>query len=522
KLLGVEIFNRVPLPVSGKARKKVKGKVLSTGISCLQGNLDWDPIAMRDFLNRFMDPFYASFLLNAVAFVIADVRANVLQGRALYITEKDPQTRRSHPSLDCLILKPFPILPKYGYTPKFIIVNTDAALFDLWSLAGLPGVPRPINIAAFKGDSDTWWRRTFCIEQVETVQTGNRRFRGAVYLDGVSCRVSVKKKVSGSEIEEDDESDDGGGGGEVAVADAGEDSDDEFRLPPLRDIEGTSSAPLDKKRKRTTKSHEPPKSSPPLPVPGFDQYFVPVDIPEGTTVWGIDPGRRDPIHAVSSTGQTYRVSLAHYYQLCGFTGARKRREKWMKQSPTVQDALNRMSHETYKTSELDTFDRYLNDLLPNLSLLLDFYFRQRHRRSGIDSYIRTQKAWHEITRPFANSVVALGAALFAHNSRRHATGPLKKLRQKLKDRAYALRLIGEYNTSRVCHVCDGFFDANNQRWWALRVCRDVCNGQIFNRDYNAAKNILEIFFFMNENSGMRPEPFFYGWEELPPRPGVHQ
>ncbi|KAJ3264116.1 hypothetical protein HK104_006523, partial [Borealophlyctis nickersoniae] len=228
KLLAVEIFNRVPLPVSGKARKKVKGKVLSVGISCLQGVVNWDPITMREFLERFMDPCYASFLLNALAFVIEDVSANVLRGRALYITEKDAQTRRLHPTLveaklhfetwipihyailqryeeyagspttrkDCLILKPFPILPKYGLTPKFIIVNTDQALFDLWNLAGWPGV-QPTDKAAFKEDSDTWWRRTFRIEQVETVQTRNRHFRGAVYLDGVSCRVSVKKRVLG-------------------------------------------------------------------------------------------------------------------------------------------------------------------------------------------------------------------------------------------------------------------------------------------------------------------------------------
>ncbi|KAJ3286953.1 hypothetical protein HK104_008802 [Borealophlyctis nickersoniae] len=250
--------NRVPLPVSGKARKKVKGKVLSTVLGCLQGIANWDPITMRGFLQQFMDPCYTTFLLDAVTYVEDDIRANVLQGRALYITEKDAQTRRSHPTLveaklqfekwipvhfailqrfeyyarsettrkDCLIFKPFSILPKYGLTPKFIIVNTDQTLFDLWNLAGWPGV-QPPDMAAFTEDSDTWWRRTFCIERVETV---NRRFRGAVYLDGVSCRVSVKKRILGPAepdgIEEDEGGEDGGGGGEFA-ADALEDSDEE-------------------------------------------------------------------------------------------------------------------------------------------------------------------------------------------------------------------------------------------------------------------------------------------------------
>ncbi|KAJ3283377.1 hypothetical protein HK104_010414, partial [Borealophlyctis nickersoniae] len=316
--------------------------------------------------------------------------------------------------------------------------------------------------------------------------------------------VSVKKRVLGraepGEIGEEEWEEDEGGEGVVVVADAEEDSDDELGLPPLREMEGTASAPLDKKRKRTAKSHERPISSPPPPDHGFDQYFVPVDIPEGTTVWGIDPGRRDPIYAVSNKGRTYRVSLEHYYQMCGFTAARKRREKWLRQARTVQQALNRLSDATYKTSALATFDAYLEALLPNLSLILDFYFKRRHRRSNFDSYIRTQRAWQEITQPFANSVVALGAALFAHNSRGHATGPLKKLRQKLKDRAYALRLIGEFNTSRVCHLCEGFFDQEKQRRWSLRVCRDVCGGRIMNRDFNAAKNILEIFLYMNTHA----------------------
>ncbi|KAJ3299480.1 hypothetical protein HK104_008750 [Borealophlyctis nickersoniae] len=550
KLVLVEIFERVWLPTSAKARKKIRAKVLSVVIHCLQGVSDYDPTSLRDFINAFVDDeHYTTFILDAISYVLDDMQQNVLNGRALFIAEKDPQTRLAHPTfvqakdefetwipVHCAILQryeeyartpsarqyqpklaPFTILPKYGFTPKFIIINTDRALFDLWTLAGWVGVEEhPEDFKAFQASSDVWWRRTFRVEKVETV---SRFFRGAVYTDGVSCRISIKKWVSvaagSGEGEGDEGCEDDGGEGEVLVADAFEDSDDEMGPTDAGTRDRTDRSTSKKQKgKASSVAAEPP-------TPGLDPYFRPVDIPDGTVVWAIDPGRREPIHAVSSTGQTYRVSLAHYYQLCGFTAARKKRERWMKQSPTVQEALNRVSHETYKTSELETFDRYLGELLPNMSLLLDFYFRRRHRRSDFDSYIRTQTALQEITRPFANCVVALGAALFSHNSRGHPTGPLKKLRQKLKDRAFALRLIGEFNTSRVCHLCEGFFDADNQRWWSLRVCRDVCGGRIMNRDYNAAKNILEIFLYMNIHAGQRPEPFFFGWDNLPPRPGVH-
>ncbi|KAJ3287556.1 hypothetical protein HK104_008541 [Borealophlyctis nickersoniae] len=533
KLLIVEIFDRVPSPISGKRKKKLKAKVISVAIRCLQGIVDWDPIVCRGFLEEWMDPCYASFLLHAIKYVLDDISENVLKGQGLFITEKDAQTgphptlveaklqfekwipvhhaislryeeyaRNPSPRKDHLPLKPFRILPKYSFTPKCIIINTDVALHNLWSLADWPEVEHPPSIAAFKEHSQEWWRRTFSVEKVETVDTGKRRFRGAVYTDGVSCRILVAKKVSVAceEARGDVGEGDEGGGEEVAVADALEDSDEETGGCAPDGSVGI------RKRKRTVAAKP--------PTPGLDPYFRPVDIPDGMAVWAIDPGRRDP-------GETYRVSLGHYYQLCGFTAARKKRERWLKQSPTVQEALNRTSDHTYKTSALATFDAYLEALLPNLSLILDFYFRRRHRRLCFDAYIRTQTAWHEITQPFANSVVALGAAIFAHNSRGHPTGPLKKLRQKLKDRAFALRLIGEFNTSRVCHLCDGFFDQENQRWWALRVCRNVCGGRIMNRDFNAAKNILEIFLYMNTHAGQRPEPFFFGWDNLPPRPGVH-
>ncbi|KAJ3298515.1 hypothetical protein HK104_010636 [Borealophlyctis nickersoniae] len=555
KLVQVEIFERVPLPTSAKGTKQIRARALSTIIRCLQGVAPLDTTVLRDFIEKFVDPFYTTFILDAITHVLEDTQRNILNGRPLFVVEKDPQTQQSHPTLieakdnfETWIpvhyailqkyeqyartpsgrryrpkLAPFPIFPKYGFTPKFIIINTDQALYDIWSLANWAGVERPANFVAFKNDTNEWWRRTFRIEKVETV---HRRFRGAVHMDGVSCRILMNKRVfvgaDGPDPEEGQREDDDGGGGEVAVVDALEDSDDE--IGSLESRGGDNGG--DKKRKRkpggmAAKSQGPPVSSPPPLPPGYDRYFRPVDIPDGTTVWAIDPGRREPIHAVNSDGLTYRVSLAHYYQLCGFTANRRRREKWLRGDATVKAALDILSGQSYRTSALATFDQYVGALLPNLSSILNFYFRRRHRRSNFDSYIRAQMAWDTILTPFRNSVVALGAALFAHNSRGHQTGPLKKLRQQLKIRVYALRLIGEFNTSRVCHRCEGFFDQGNQRWWALRVCRDVCGGRIMNRDYNAAVNILHIFLFMNHHAGQRPEPFFNGWDTLPPRPGVH-
>jgi len=571
KLLGVEMFHKVPIPTSANAKQRAKSraKVVSAVIYCLQGRGQLDETSLREHFEKFLDPHYTTFILGAIVSAMQDVRQNVLQGRALFIDEKDPQTRRYHQSfvnakrlfhewipIHYAILRryealspntkrplyprhpvdltPFTILPKYDFTPKNIIINTDQALYDLWSLAGWDGVEKPTSPEAFKVESSTWWSRTFKTEKVDTTSGGQRRFCGAVYTDGVSYKASVKKrflvpvgggsdqKGEGDGEDEEEEEDDVCDVGDLL--DSSDDEDDDF-------LEMKTTTTPAKKRKRSSddgdegatsrkKRKTKPSSNPPPDPPGLDRFFRPVLLQENTPVWGIDPGRRDPIYAVNNCGKSYRVRLRHYYKLCGFTEARKKRERWLRRAKTVSEAMDDLSKETYKTSSLSTFDDYLLILLPNLTLILGHYFRPRHRRSRSNSYIRTQKAWDILLSPFQGCVVALGAAMFSHNSRGHAAGPVKQLRKQLKRRASQLRLIGEYNTSKVCHLCEGFF-GGKQRWWSLRVCRDVCGGRVMSRDYNAAMNILAIFLFMNTHGGQRPEPFFYKWDTLPPQMGVH-
>ncbi|KAJ3282643.1 hypothetical protein HK104_010788, partial [Borealophlyctis nickersoniae] len=234
KLVQVEIFERVPLPTSATKAKKIRAKVLSSVVLCLQGVANYDATLLRDFIEKFVDESYTTFILDAISYVLDDVQRNILNGRTLFVAEKDPVTRQSHPTfiqakdefetwipVHYAILQryeeyartpsarrqnrpklaPFTILPKYSLTPNCIIINTDRALFDLWNLANWQGVERPTDFDAFKAESDLWWRRTFRIEKVQTVRGGNRRFRYAVYMDGVSCRISIKKRILGDGLE---------------------------------------------------------------------------------------------------------------------------------------------------------------------------------------------------------------------------------------------------------------------------------------------------------------------------------
>jgi len=559
----MEIFHRVPLPneISKTTRRKLRTKVISAVVLSLQGRSVLDFAGLRELFEKSYDPYYTSFLINVVEFVGNDIRHNVLNGMSLFNDEPHPETRRSDPSFVTakndfhrwipvhynllqrfeahpltkqplhprhpVLLAPFTVLPAFDFTPKNIIINTDMALYDLWTLADWEGVDRPASANAFKANSDFWWRRTFKSDKVETLQGGQRRFRMAVYTDGTSYKMSVVKRVTIADghAEVDDENESGDEEGDAVVGDAMESTDDEVddvvmlktNVKRKRKTSSDFTGNTQRKRRRPTAKSGAADDAPP---PGFDRFFQPVVIPPGTKVWGIDPNRRDPFSAVDNMGGKYSVTNRHYYKLCGFTDARRKRERWMRGAPTVSQAMDDLSTETYKTSSLVAFDSYWGVLLPNLTLILDHYFRPRHRRSNFSSYIRKEKAWHTILQPFKDCVVGLGAGLFAHNSRGNRTGPVKQLRKQLKRRVLELRLIGEYNTSKVCHLCEGFF-GGCQRWWALRVCRDVCGGRVMNRDYNAAVNILAIFLFMNSHEGQRPEPFFHKWDTLPPQMGVH-
>ena len=95
---------------------------------------------------------------------------------------------------------------------------------------------------------------------------------------------------------------------------------------------------------------------------------------------------------------------------------------------------------------------YLDSLLPNLTLLTDFYGTNRHRRLKWGQYIKRQKAYDTIAtevKAGADDVVVVygdGCLLFNHASRGHPSTPNKHLYVQLK-RRFRSRLVNEYRTS---------------------------------------------------------------------------
>jgi hypothetical protein len=175
----------------------------------------------------------------------------------------------------------------------------------------------------------------------------------------------------------------------------------------------------------------------------------------------------------------------------------------MKNAPDVQRINTGIP--TAKTSTLAPFQEHLQYALLHRDRLCEFYGAQRWLRLRWKCYIAKEKMWEVMIRRITNgnerTIVALGDASFAHNSRGHASTPTKELRRRLKGRC-RLRMIDEYRTSITCSKCDGNLPKRT-RYWQVKVCKDVCLTS-WNRDVNAARNILAIFLWMTANQGERP------------------
>ena len=185
------------------------------------------------------------------------------------------------------------------------------------------------------------------------------------------------------------------------------------------------------------------------------------------------------------------------------TEALRTRVRWTKNAPDVQRINTRTP--TAKTCVATTFQVHLRHALQHRDRLCAFYGTQRWLRLRWKSHIAKEKMWEVMVQRITNgnrrTVVALGDASFAHNSRGHASTPTKGLRRRLQGRC-RLRMIDEYRTSITCSLCDGTLPKRTRRW-QVKVCPDVCL-TTWNRDVNAARNILSIFWYMNAMAGERP------------------
>ena len=178
--------------------------------------------------------------------------------------------------------------------------------------------------------------------------------------------------------------------------------------------------------------------------------------------------------------------------------------------------------QTSKVSTVQAFQQHLSYVFQRLQAGLEFYDQQRWKRLRWKAYIEKQKALHKFCKRLTggdeNTVIAFGDAKFSSVSAGNAPGPVRLFRKALERGRYAKAVVSidEYRTSKVCSWCNhykvkGMMSQRDQEGHrheihGVRVCPNTLCRIVWNRDLNAALNILKIFLAMAWD-GRRPDIF---------------
>ena len=240
--------------------------------------------------------------------------------------------------------------------------------------------------------------------------------------------------------------------------------------------------------------------------------FTPVGNLENYHRFGLDPGRENVFVTVDRDERKVSLSLKEYYSRTGVSN----RQKW-EQGRLARSALGPFlsSLPSRNCSTLEGFRAYLSALRPSLPRILAFYGSPKWRNAAFRCYYLRQKLLHDVCHQFRKTgkqtVVFFGAARFNLSSRGHpSTTPLALIRRELsRFPGVTVIPIDEFRTSQICSKCMTRMGGPSPFGsWRLKACPHCRT--VWDRDVNAARNILYLGDRMDANAGARPEPFCRG------------
>jgi hypothetical protein len=265
---------------------------------------------------------------------------------------------------------------------------------------------------------------------------------------------------------------------------------------------------------------------------------------------GLDPGRRDVFVAVDRHNEVTRCSNGEMQFLSGRLFRQRQVEKWMRSAGLHK--IKRLTPSS-RVSTVKAYKAHLRYLLSHAQRLLAFHCTLRQRRLRRKTDILRTKALDTVCKRITNgdrrTIVAFGAASFSSSSPGHASTPRKALKERLRQHCALVVDIDENLTSQVCSCCHKrSLVAHHKKTIPVKVRRynntthrasakptaedqvkdgvkptitvpingvRVCpNCRIaWNRDVNAARNMLYLFFALNSALGRRPRTF--DWRRTP-------
>jgi len=267
---------------------------------------------------------------------------------------------------------------------------------------------------------------------------------------------------------------------------------------------------------------------------------------------GIDPGNDVILYCQSESGKVIRIKKSYYNELSHITSNNRKVKKYIKQSD-IKDVYKQLSSTNYKCSiNISIYKKYIEIYRSNRDNILHFYRQNKYQSLELDTFINKKKAIHTIVRKIIpknmkchsfdnlknkyvddeiyNKVRYLppllafgkgnGSITISNLKNSGSKGPVKTLAKELS--RYCITIVtDEYNSSQYCNSCKDEKLSHptvlkkistringiklkkevNQEVYRLCYCKNNIHQtttsvtgvhKIWNRDYNASKNILTI------------------------------
>jgi hypothetical protein len=189
--------------------------------------------------------------------------------------------------------------------------------------------------------------------------------------------------------------------------------------------------------------------------------------------------------------------------MCGFTERNRKTAMWTSKNKTIEDFNKNVP--SAKVADLEPYKSRVRFVLKNLPSVFAFYSANRFKRLRWSVYMKRQKTYHELIREVTNgdknTIVAYGDSSFSSSSKGTAPTPTTTLRRKLGQNAIVVD-VDEYNTSKLCSSCHQAMegmrvksdaDGSLKTLYTVRRCQTVTHCILWNRDVNAAINILNLY-----------------------------
>jgi hypothetical protein len=354
------------------------------------------------------------------------------------------------------IIKRFDILPIYSFQTRHITIDTTALFFILTKDPFLD-MKEYTDLINFRKNGKEIWERFFKVKQFETK---NRIFTRTIMTDGHVVSILLKKPNTFVE--------------KIVKNDV-----DEY-------------AGLDKEL-----------------LPESVYKYGRIDLTK-TRIVGVDPGRRDLFTSIDEKGNVMKCSTKEYYYLAGFNKRRLDRERKLKRSEVQNIQTNLPSS---RTSDLNQFKFYMMYVFTYYEDLFGFYEKKFFRRSRFNNYSGKQRTIKKLCDwiiddpgpepgPKKETIVAFGHAPFCSSSAGYSAGPIKLLNRELGKRCKRI-VVNEAYTSITCSTCLKRFDKAHKRFYGLQQCLNCSKSTLWNRDVNAARNMITILKYMIINNGDR-------------------